>query len=91
MILEGDDLETSPADSFEEGGFKQQAIGIGHQGQARDPRREFLQDTVAPVRHGTGTRSLRDARQREARLVSVPRVEVEHHAAHDDRLLPLSG
>ena len=56
MILEGDDLETSPADSFEEGGFKQQAIGIGRQGQARDPRREFLQDTVAPVRHRTDPR-----------------------------------
>ena len=91
VILEGDDLETSPADSFEEGGFKQQAIGIGRQGQARNPRREFLQDTVAPVRHGTGTRSLRDARQREARPVSVPRGDVEHPAVRDDRSLPLSG
>ena len=91
VILEGDDLEAPLADGFEEGGFEQQAIGIGRQSKARGPRREFGQDTVAPVRHGTGTRSLRDARQREARLVSVPRVDVEHPAVRDDRSLPLSG
>ena len=50
-ILEGDDLETPLADGFEERGFEQQAIGIGRQGQACDPRRECLQDPVTPVGH----------------------------------------
>ena len=53
-LFEGDDLETPLADGFEERGFEQQAIGIGRHGQARDPRRERLQDPVAPVRHRTG-------------------------------------
>ena len=36
-IFVGDDVEAPLADGFEERGFKQQAIGVGRQGEARDP------------------------------------------------------
>ena len=53
--------------------------------------RRARQAVAQPVRHGTGSRLLRDARQWKARLAPVPRVDVEHHAVRDDRLFPFSG
>jgi len=52
-VVEPQQLETKLMDALKHTLFEQQTVGIGHQRQTRDLRREFTQDLCSPIRHGS--------------------------------------
>ena len=58
-VIQRDHLEAAGAERLDDARLREQAVGIVHDGEARDARRELAQDLVAPPRRRGSRRSVR--------------------------------